>query len=483
MFSRLLLIISILIIITLNICAQGTGDVVRLSEPGLGSNARTMGMGNSFTAIADDFSAVFANPAGLGLVKRFELSTGFDFNKYNNSTSLLNSTTDISQNKASFSQLGFVYPLPTVQGSLSLAAGFSKQKDFNKIIKYSGFNGFNTSMIQDLTAKTDDIPYDLGLSYPVYNNQNQYLYDETVIAGNLNQSAEIIQTGSLNRFSFAGAVEFARSVFLGLSFNILGGTFNQTKDYYEDDTKNVYDNSIETYPGDPTTRSFEYFNLKDEIDWELSGYSLNLGLLYLFKDRARIGLNIKFPDVISIKEKYTVDASAKFGNKTYFIDQPIASEIEYEISTPFEFTTGFAYTAYNWIISAQATLIDYSQSEFSDGLGETTRMTKNSAIKKDLVGVVNYNLGAEYNFVPLNLRLRAGYMQMPSPYKSDSDASYDKKFYTFGIGYILEQAVAIDAAFVHGSWNDIGYAYSTDDIGYTQKINYNNFILTISYRF
>lgn len=483
MIKKLVLFFIFLAVINLPVWGQGVSDVVRLSEPGIGANARTIGMGNAYSAVADDFSAVFANPAGLGLVKRFELSTGFDFNKFNNNTTFLNTSTDFSQNKANFSQLGFVYPLPTIKGSLSFAAGLTKQKDFNKVIKYSAFNGYNTSMIQDLTGKIDDIPYQLGLSYPVYNNQNQYLYDETVIAGKLNQSAEIIQSGSLNKYSFAGAVEFAQNLFVGLSFNILGGTFNQTKDYYEDDTQDFYDNTIETYPGDPTTRSFEYFNLKDEIDWELSGYSLNMGLLYLYKDRVRVGLNIKFPDVITVKEKYTVDASAKFGNKVYFIDEPVISKIEYEVTTPFEFTTGLSYTAYNWIISAQATLIDYSQAEFSDGFTETSRMTKNSVIKSDLVDVINYNIGAEYNFVPLNLRVRAGYMQMPSPYKSDSDASFNKKFYTFGLGYLLEQAVAIDAAYVYGTWNDIGYAYTTDNIGYSQKIKYNNFILTVSYRF
>jgi hypothetical protein len=82
----------------------------------------------------------------------------------------------------------------------------------------------------------------------------------------------------------------------------LGGTFNQTKDYYEDDVLDMYGATLETYPGDPTTRSFEYFNLKDEIDWELSGYSFNMGLLYTLKDMVRFGMNIKFPDVISIKE-------------------------------------------------------------------------------------------------------------------------------------------------------------------------------------
>ncbi len=474
----------IILFLSINIFAQGLNDAVRLAEPGIGSGARNLGMGNAFSGVADDFSAVLYNPAGLGLIKRFELSTGFDFNKLKNTTTLLNSSTEFYQNSANFSQLGFVYPLPTIQGSLTFAAGLSTVKDFNKVIKYSAFNPLNTSMIQDLTSKNDDIPFNLGLSYPVYNSQNQYMYDETLINGNLNQSAEILYSGSISKFSFAGAIEVDRNVFVGGTFSVLGGKYAQTKDYYEDDTRDFYGANFETYPGDATTRSFEYFNLKDQIDWELSGYGGSLGFLYVFKDLVRFGFNLKFPDLITIKEKYTVDATARFGNKTYYAyNQPSVSKIEYEIITPFEFGSGVSYVGNNLIISAQATVIDYTQTKYSDGLTEIKRSNNNSDIKNYLNSVINYNFGAEYNIPNINLRVRLGYMQMPSPYKSDKDTKFNKKYYTFGLGYLLEQSVAIDAAYIYGTWQDYGFAYSTDPVGYTQKINYNNFLVTIAYRF
>jgi len=47
--------------------AQNYNDALLLSEPGLYTGAKALGMGNSFLALSDDYSAVIFNPAGLGL--------------------------------------------------------------------------------------------------------------------------------------------------------------------------------------------------------------------------------------------------------------------------------------------------------------------------------------------------------------------------------------------------------------------------------
>jgi len=52
--------------------AQNYNDALLLSEPGLFSSARALGMGNSYTALSDDYSAVVFNPAGLGLAKKWD---------------------------------------------------------------------------------------------------------------------------------------------------------------------------------------------------------------------------------------------------------------------------------------------------------------------------------------------------------------------------------------------------------------------------
>ncbi len=483
MFSKKMLIV-VLAIFPLLINAQGISDALRLSENGISGGARSLGMGNSYTALSDDYSASMFNPAGFGLVKRFELSTGFEHNVNKNDATLFGNTVNNENTQTNFNQVGFVYPLPTVQGSLVFAFGYNKIVDYNKTIKYSGFNSGNNSMIQDLTSKTDNIPLDLGLSYLVYDNNDHWLYDETKIAGNLNQYSEIVQTGSINQYTLSGSLEAAKNLFVGLSFNILGGTFKQTKNYFEDDTKNVYGDNFETTPGDATTKNFVTFNLKDEINWDISGYNLKLGLIYITENNIRFGMTAKLPTTYTIKEDYYYDAYAIFGSKKYLIPAAVESKIEYEIRTPFEFSFGAAYTINkSLIISGQTTFIDYSQAEFSSGFDETSRSSKNNVINDNLTSVFNYSIGAEYNFVPSNLRVRAGYICNPSAYKADNESDYSKKYFTFGLGYLLEKAVEIDVAYIHGWWNDYGDSYSTGGSTYTQDIKYDKMVFSLSYRF
>ena len=80
--------------ISLNIClAQDFNDALRLSMPGLGSSARALGMGNSYIAQSDEFSGVYFNPAGLGLMRNFEFSGSLDRNGISNSVNFFNNNT------------------------------------------------------------------------------------------------------------------------------------------------------------------------------------------------------------------------------------------------------------------------------------------------------------------------------------------------------------------------------------------------------
>ena len=51
----------------------------------LGVGSRAMGMGGAYVGIADDYSALYWNPAGLGQIRRMEVNVGFSHNKLVNS--------------------------------------------------------------------------------------------------------------------------------------------------------------------------------------------------------------------------------------------------------------------------------------------------------------------------------------------------------------------------------------------------------------
>ena len=133
-----LTLLSLIIISTLA-SAQNFNDALLLSEPGVYNGARPLGMGNSYVAVSDDYSSVFFNPAGLGLIKKFGLSASVNSNYFDNTTGFLGSNSNSSKNNINLNQFGFVFPVPTLKGSLVFSLGYNQIKDFNSIVEFDGF--------------------------------------------------------------------------------------------------------------------------------------------------------------------------------------------------------------------------------------------------------------------------------------------------------------------------------------------------------
>ena len=92
-FSKLLFLLLIIIGSSL-VYGQNVNDALRLGLPGLGANARALGMGNSYIGLSDDASAAFFNPAGFGLLKRMEFSGGLQYTNFNNKTTFMNNLSE-----------------------------------------------------------------------------------------------------------------------------------------------------------------------------------------------------------------------------------------------------------------------------------------------------------------------------------------------------------------------------------------------------
>jgi len=107
-----------------------------------GAGARAMGMGGAFTAVADDATAVFYNPAGLCQLKRPELTlVGYMANKNNTGVqtssdgSFLGFPYDISDSNYALNFGGFVLPLNPGGNNLIVAGSAHMIIDFQQNIK------------------------------------------------------------------------------------------------------------------------------------------------------------------------------------------------------------------------------------------------------------------------------------------------------------------------------------------------------------
>jgi long-subunit fatty acid transport protein len=470
--SKLMLLIILLAFSSAE--SQNINDALRLGLPGLGSNARALGMGNSYIGLSDDASAAFFNPAGFGLLKRMEFSGGLQYTNFDNNTSFLNQATDYSNSSTTLDRISFAFPFPTMRGSLVFGLSYHTTKDFTGTVKFDGFNNTNTSMIQNLLDT--DIPFDL---YLTDDNNN------TIINGHLNQSGTILNSGAIHNWTFSGAVEVSKNVFIGANLNIINGSFDMNNDYYEDDTHNIYQDT--TAPGYPDTYDFQSFYFNRILNWDLSGWNVKAGLLYQLNKYARIGATVQFPKTFTVKEKFDVDGSSTFGTGvTYYLDRSkYSDQVQYDIITPFSLGLGFSANYRGFIFSLQGELTDYSQLKFDspgNGLSVQYIADQNKNIKDQLGSVINYNLGVEYTIAPLGMRLRGGYFVQPSPYKGDP-SEYNHQYVTGGIGFLANETIGIDLAIAHGWWKNYGDNYGTDVSRTYQDISVNKLILTATYRF
>lgn len=468
--------------------SQTISDALRLAEPGLGVGARPLGMGNAYSSLSDDASAMFFNPAGLGTIKRLEVAGGLDYYNYNNGATLFNNKTDYSNSATNFNQIGFVFPFPTLRGSLVFGMSYNKSKDLTSALKFDGFNFGSNSMIQSMeVAKTPfdgtsykySIPYDLLLS----NDSGQV----TTINGKLNQSGTTLQQGGLESWTFSGALEVSKNLYVGGSININSGTFNSNREYYEDDTKGIYTN-LETAPGLSSTKNFTTFYRNDVLAWDISGTDLKLGTIYQLNKIARFGATIQLPKTFTIKETYNFDAYSKFGNNTVNLSSDLvdyySDKVQYDITTPFVFTGAGSVTFKGLIASAEASFTDYSELEYSkpQGISESFFATLNKNIKENLRAVVNFNLGLEYTIPEVGIRVRGGFISQPSPYKSDP-STFGKKYLTGGVGFLADETFAIDIAYAHGWWKTYGDNYDYNVSRVYQDIATDKMLVTFSYRF
>ena len=235
------------------------------------------------------------------------------------------------------------------------------------------------------------------------------------------------------------------------------------------------------------TKHFIAFDMQNDLNWDLSGYNFKLGLVYQLGKYERFGLAIQTPKVYTIDETFRTQASSYFEDVSYSLTQDAYPEYKskYDIVTPFVFSTATSFNLAGLIVSVDVSLQDYSQTKFENAQGDVTDADLNNIntdIKNSLRAVVDYNLGAEYTIRDLGLRVRGGYFTQKSPYKGDP-TSYDRKYLTGGLGFIIAESLALDVAYVHGWWDTHTDNYGSGESRVYQHLQNDNYVLSFNYRF
>jgi hypothetical protein len=479
----------ILIVMGNRIYAQDFLDALRYSEPGITTGARSMSLGNTYTVIGNDYSATIFNPATLGLARKTKFSVSVNVNGYANSAELFGNTTDFSNVETTFNQFGIVIPLADDSSkNFVLSLGYMQTKDFNRVLKFDAFNSQNHSFIQNMTAESGGITSQLGLSYPTF-QADQYIGEETLINGNLQQSGYTLEVGGFNNWSIGTSYEFATNIFFGGSANYIVGSYVGDIEYYEEDTQNFYDESVQTDPNNSLTSDFNKFYYHETNDQVFNSWDFRFGLLYKAWNFIGIGASVKVPVNYSIIQNRYVTSTAEFGTGLTTQVDTVYNELEYNLRTPYEFTLGAAVNL--WIITgmAEITYIDYTQMSYTDGLDAPDRSLRNKEIKELFTQTFNLKAGVEFRLPFTGLSARVGAQYLPSPYVNAPKniqgeyaerSSFDKIYLSGGIGLRSGDNLSVDLGYTYGFWDDITDNYGLDQSRVIQNVELHNIIATIT---
>ncbi|MBN1397005.1 MAG: outer membrane protein transport protein [Bacteroidetes bacterium] len=444
--------------------AQYVEDVLRFSQFGSSVGARSQSMGNTVVGIADDYSALFGNPAGLSQQKSFEFSVGLSRLGYENSLNYLGVKTTDNEDVINLNNLGIVYPIPTSRGGLTFAFGFGRVANFTSIASFDAFNASNSLVESDGLANSDML-YELWLADTLWN---------PILAGNVQQTCRILESGGLNHWSFGGGIDIAKSLSVGVTLNFVSGSYSYDREFTEIDTRNLY----RIYPED-----FSEWTYTNTIASDISGFNAVFGLMFQKPDKFRIGATVKTPTVYDISETFSDDGVSIFDNGETF-KFPDPGETEYKITTPLVISGGISFRPADWLLLAgDAEYTDWTEMEFDSNNPDLIQENRN--IIKLMRDTWNLRGGAEVSIWEIGLMLRAGIEWKPSPWKNDPP-EYDQMMYTAGIGYLLDEGSSINLSYAIGSWDTFRNNYYLSN-GMTsttnESISTNTINITFSHKF
>ncbi len=470
--------------------AQFAEDVLRFSQLGLASGARAIGMGNAAVGVAEDYSALFWNPAGLAQLHNYEFSAGFSYADYANSTRFLGSKTNASSGILNLNNLGIVYPVPTQRGSLTFAFGFHRVANYSTNASFAGFNATSSivpSLIPDVDLDAlssssrqeyldNNIPYQLFLADTL---NGRFV---TTIFDSVKQSATIREGGGVNHWSFGGAVDVAKDLSLGVTVSLVTGSYSYDREFQENDVLNVYQKA----PGD-TYGLFDQFTYASTINSELNGFNALFGLMYRKQGKVRIGFTVRTPTYYTIKETHSDEGRSRFDpNLNGVVDEydiAFDGRTEYEVITPSVLSLGGSYQFGDLLlVSGDAEYTDWRQMKF--GTKNSSLDAENRLIQKIYRSTVNLRGGVELSLWDFGVKLRAGVVVKPSPYENDP-ASFDQRYYTAGAGFQLDHNVWLQAGYAYGFWKTFrdNYFGTTIPSRTDESVKTNNVVLSLSFQF
>lgn len=477
--------------------AQSAYDAFLFSENNYEGTARTVAMGNAFTALGGDLGSLSLNPAGSAVANysQFAITPSLTFTT--NTTEGVSPYDDdylpyfekkYKNTHAAFSlpNFGITFNWDTHRSSglKNITFGFVSNcaNSWNENLLATGTNNttsFMGSMAANATANgyrgselnhdnaydyypwKDVVGYHSGMisTFGGYDDQfvgaSELIIDhngntEIALGGPLKQSYGRQVTGRKNDYIFNIGANISDFLYIGANLGFTAMNYDYSE-YFKEAAMDPSDFEIELANGDRMYFDRMKYNYNYYV--ETSGVYGKFGFILTPGAGLRLGAAIQTPTATTVREEWSHSGQTEFTDSRYSASasSPYGSD-KYNFREPWRANFGLAYTLGHFaVISADYEMCDYSTMKF-----KRERFSDYHDYFEDINHEIEtiygmshmFRLGAEVKLG--TVAIRGGYGYTRSPEKADIFGDPLPKMKTqnasFGLGYASQKSFFADAA-------------------------------------
>ena len=471
-------IITLLLSLTMAIglFAQTADDALNFAQEYYEGTARTMAMGNAFTALGGDLGAIGINPASSGVLRYSQITFSPALTTNRSSVNYLGNVTPAKNTGLTISNFGTVISIDTgrYNGLLNYNFGlvYNKTNSFRSAMRASGTTS-NSSMLSALAAGLEGVywmdidleensnPYSsTNASWPgilawntyalaplsflggKYANVNDSYFastenyieatDELQIGGPLNQQFNRKTYGSNEEYSLNFGGNISDFFYFGVNLNL--HTISQTvEEYYEESASN-------------SSLFQDGFVSMDNSFWlktQGSGVNLKFGAIVTPFGGLRLGATVTTPTWYNLTDEWDYTMNTAFNNGNTYTEHSPTGSYSYKLTAPMRWSVGAAYTVMGLgLVSVDYENVNYANTRLADYNGNTGVFSEENQLMDGIITNAHIlRVGAELKLGE-RVALRGGFQNYAPAIKGAAS----RKAYSAGIGFNLGQATTLDFA-------------------------------------
>jgi len=466
------------------VLAQTADEAYRFGTRSPAVGVRASGVGGAGIAGRDGPGTLYTNPAGLGYYSTSEISGGLntllsrDESTYQIFVEGPSSERTAETSSARLGHLTGIYNAKTEQGSLVFALGFNRVATFDRRLQYEGMNAASSITDTFLPTRSEyEITPERINVFPVVPfvafqagaieffesrfQNDEYPFFQAVAPGRqVQQSGSVVREGTMNEWNFAGAIEVAPDVMVGLSANLSSGQYHFEHELNETVPPNAPTDTVYSVPVENgLLENPQSVLFRSRFTSELTGFSLRGGLSATPVNNVRLGFTFETPTWYSVSEEFTdafIRTTFENGSLTYGDDtseDEARGQFDYRLNTPWRLGLGLSYNSDPLLVTADVEFVDWSQASLGSDGREFAIGSANDDLDELYGYVFNWRGGVEYRF-DSGLRLRVGGAYRPDG--RDFDVSFAngqtedraRLFLSAGAGFKLSEQFTVNLAWM-----------------------------------